>query len=96
MAFEAVVAATFAVEPIFKIADWIFTFDEAFGSVFGIALGVDELGDVTWTESFSWTSILYPGGRNVLKPSIKSVCPLNNVETLDITPGVSILKSNQS
>lgn len=36
-------------------------------------------------------SIRYPGGKNVLNPWIKLGWPLNNVETLSITPGVSIL-----
>lgn len=38
-------------------------------------------------------SILYPGGKNVLNPWIKLGWPLNNVETLSMTPGVSMLES---
>ena len=36
-------------------------------------------------------SILYPGGRNVLKPWIRLGLPANKLETRSITPGVSIL-----
>ena len=43
-------------------------------------------------KSPSLTSILNPGGRNVLKPTIKSGWPRNKFETLLITPGVSRLK----
>ena len=42
--------------------------------------------------SLAWTSILYPGGKKVLKPTIRSGCPLKRFETRLITPGVSILK----
>ena len=42
------------------------------------------------------TSILYPGGRNVLKPTISSGCPLNSDDTLLITPGVSMLENKCS
>lgn len=35
-------------------------------------------------------SILYPGGRNVLNPTIKFGCPRNRVDTRSITPGVSM------
>lgn len=41
-------------------------------------------------------SILYPGGKKVLKPWIKLGCPRNKVETRSITPGVSILCSLKS
>ena len=41
--------------------------------------------------SLCLTSILNPGGRNVLKPTIRSGCPRNRFETRLITPGVSIL-----
>lgn len=53
-------------------------------------------GDVTDTQegSFAWTSILYPGGKKVLNPTINSGCPLNSDETLLITPGVSMLRIN--
>lgn len=56
------------------------------------------VGAVTETlpGSWAWTSILYPGGKNVLKPTISSGCPLNNVDTLLITPGVSILEAKQN
>ena len=52
------------------------------------------LGAVTDTVpgSLACTSILYPGGRNVLKPTMSSGCPLNSDETLLMTPGVSMLK----
>ena len=36
-------------------------------------------------------SILYPGGRKVLKPWIKFGWPENRVETRSMTPGVSML-----
>jgi hypothetical protein len=36
-------------------------------------------------------SIRYPGGRKVLKPVIRFEYPRNKVETLSMTPGVSIL-----
>ncbi len=47
-----------------------------------------------WTliVSLACTSILYPGGRKVLKPTIKSGCPLKRFDTRFMTPGVSILK----
>ena len=44
--------------------------------------------------SLACTSILYPGGRKVLKPTISSGCPLNSDDTLLMTPGVSILGNN--
>jgi len=44
------------------------------------------------TESWFWTSILYPGGKKVLNPTISSGWPRNRLETREITPGVSILK----
>ena len=47
---------------------------------------------VTLLGSLACTSILYPGGRNVLNPTINSGCPLNKLDTRLITPGVSILK----
>ena len=31
-----------------------------------------------------------PGGRKVLKPTMSSGCPLNSIETREMTPGVSI------
>jgi hypothetical protein len=37
-------------------------------------------------------SILYSGGKNVLKPWIRFGLPAKSVETLSITPGVSMLK----
>ena len=43
-----------------------------------------------WPVSLVCTSILYPGGRKVLKPTISSGCPLNNMETREMTPGVSM------
>lgn len=51
------------------------------------------LGAVTDTVpgSLACTSILYPGGRNVLNPTINSGCPLNRDDTRLITPGVSML-----
>lgn len=36
-------------------------------------------------------SIRYPGGKKVLNPEINVGCPLNSVDTLSMTPGVSIL-----
>ena len=45
--------------------------------------------------SLACTSILYPGGRKVLKPTISSGCPLKSDDTLLITPGVSILGKNK-
>jgi hypothetical protein len=41
-------------------------------------------------------SILYPGGKNVLKPWIRFGLPAKSVETLSITPGVSMLKESIS
>lgn len=38
------------------------------------------------------TSILYPGGRKVLKPRIRSLCPRNSSDTQRITPGVLMLQ----
>lgn len=58
-----------------------------------VAVGLGILTD-TWNAypcSFACTSILYPGGRKVLKPTISSGCPLNKWLTLVITPGVSML-----
>lgn len=49
----------------------------------------EEIEIPTW--SFCCTSILYPGGKNVLKPTISSGWPLKRSDTLAITPGVSIL-----
>ena len=43
--------------------------------------------------SLACTSILYPGGRKVLKPTMSSGCPLKSDETLLMTPGVSMLKN---
>ena len=45
--------------------------------------------------SLACTSILYPGGRKVLNPTISSGCPLKSDDTLLITPGVSILGKNK-
>lgn len=46
-----------------------------------------------WTLiSLACTSILYPGGKNVLKPTMRSGWPLNSWDTRFITPGVSILE----
>lgn len=45
---------------------------------------------VTPTVFIEVTSILYPGGKNVLNPTISSGWPLNRHETRAITPGVSI------
>ena len=55
-------------------------------------------GAVTETVpgSLACTSILYPGGRNVLKPTMSSGCPLNSDETLLMTPGVSILENSKN
>lgn len=39
-----------------------------------------------------WTSILYPGGRKVLKPTMSSGWPLKRLETRLMTPGVSMLQ----
>ncbi len=51
-------------------------------------------GWCTLIVSLACTSILYPGGKKVLKPTIKSGWPLKRLETLLMTPGVSILKRN--
>ena len=42
--------------------------------------------------SLCLTSILNPGGRKVLKPTIRSGWPRNKLDTLLMTPGVSILR----
>lgn len=52
-------------------------------------------GWCTLIVSFAWTSILYPGGKNVLKPTIRSGWPLKRFDTLFITPGVSMLKKRK-
>lgn len=39
-------------------------------------------------------SIRYPAGRKVLNPEMSKGCPLNNVDTRSMTPGVSILLYN--
>lgn len=52
-------------------------------------------GVVTFTRSLVCTSILYPGGRKVLKPIMRSGWPLNSWDTRLITPGVSILQGKQ-
>lgn len=44
----------------------------------------------------SQTSILYPGGRKVLNPTIKSVWPSKSSETRWMTPGVSMLRDLNS
>ena len=41
-------------------------------------------------------SILYPGGRNVLKPEMSSGWPLKSMETRSITPGVVSLSQDQN
>ena len=46
--------------------------------------------------SLACTSILYPGGRKVLKPTISSGCPLKSDDTLLMTPGVSMLGNNNN
>ena len=43
-----------------------------------------------------WISILKPGGRKVLKPTMRSGWPLNSVDTRSITPGVSMLQSEKN
>ena len=43
--------------------------------------------------SLACTSILYPGGRKALKPTMSSGCPLKSSKTLLMTPGVSMLKN---
>lgn len=40
-------------------------------------------------------SILYPGGRKVLKPCMRYGFPVKSVETRSMTPGVSILKRRE-
>ena len=47
-------------------------------------------GMVFWKGS-DGISMLYPGGKNALNPSISSGCAGNNVDTRWITPGVSML-----
>lgn len=44
------------------------------------------LGSLGSTEH----SMRYPAGRKVLNPEISCGCPLNSVDTLSMTPGVSI------
>ena len=59
----------------------------------GIADTVVPIGVVTLIEFGSSPaphSILYPGGRKVLKPWISSGLPAKSVLTLPMTPGVSI------
>lgn len=48
-------------------------------------------GILTCTCSLGWTSIRYPSGKKVLKPTINSGWPLNRFETRWMTPGVSML-----
>jgi WD repeat-containing protein 19 len=43
------------------------------------------------TAALPTTSILYPGGRNVLKPRMRFGWPLKSSDTRRITPGVSIV-----
>ena len=45
----------------------------------------------TCVESDDTTSILYPGGRNMLNPMMRSGWPLNRLDTRPVTPGVSML-----
>lgn len=59
------------------------------GSELIVPVGLGMLTD-TWNAQPSllrWTSILYPGGRNVLKPTINSGNPLNRFDTRWMTPG---------
>lgn len=45
--------------------------------------------------SLCLTSILNPGGRKVLKPTMRSGWPRNKLDTLLMTPGVSILRRGE-
>lgn len=64
-----------------------------------VLVSVVPVGVVTLITSGSFGSVehsmRYPGGRKVLKPDINSGCPLNNIDTRSITPGVSILLRRQ-
>ncbi len=72
--------------------------------VLGVLLGVPCRGRLreampgwcTLIVSLACTSILYPGGKNVLNPTMRSGWPLKRLETLLITPGVSILSKEKT
>jgi hypothetical protein len=52
-------------------------------------------GTVPMPEGDETSSILYPGGRNVLKPRMRLLWPRKSSDTRLMTPGVSILRKGR-